>query len=173
MYRLSRTFCLSALALLALLVGEANSQTFNAYDVTGDRRQGDFADGDVEGTVRFEAGGTEFSASLLNAPGAFGGAPGAFIGSYTELNLLLISFWSYEGTALGVGSSASGSGIRLFFGLLVFGTVLADGYTIEFSGGFSGQVSSEADPLTFESHPAWSGERVAESRRYRLAVARR
>lgn len=169
---------LLALSLVAALATPVGAATFDTYDVTGSRRLGDFAFGALEGTLRLEAGGSMLDADFFEIPGPsfgpgqalFGGPPSLFDGTYSELNLFLISFWSFEGTS--DQASASGRGIRLFFGLLVFGSFNSNSFTVEFSGVFAGQVgTAPTTPRDASAGSAWRPERFAEARRRRPMVA--
>jgi hypothetical protein len=144
--RPTHRFCLPLLALAGLLAGSANGMSFDGYDVTGLRHLGVFADGAVEGSVGFDPVGSDFEASFADARG-LGVSPSGFSGTYTELNLLFISLWSFQGTSVGLADPADGTGIRLFFGLLVFGSLHSNGYTIDFSGVFAGSTRGSAGAL--------------------------
>lgn len=86
-------------------------------------------------------------------------------GFYSEVDLLLISFWNFDGSLSGgVNEDATGSGIRLFFGLLTFGSYTGDstGDVYSFSGTFAEVFASvppapdrrASSPLTLPPHAA-------------------
>jgi len=67
------------------------------------------------------------------------------LGLHTEFNLFVISFWSFEGMVDSVrGKGVSGSGIRLFFGLLVLGSFeLPDSTVFSFFGVVDSEPTAE------------------------------
>lgn len=107
---LRSTFLAAATLLLA---GSATAGDSVSYECSGS-----FQGYSLTGCVQFQD-----SSSMDGSFSAKRGAPTApgvmisFNGSYTELDLLLISFWRFEDT------DVDGSGIRLLFGLFVFGSV--------------------------------------------------
>jgi hypothetical protein len=107
------------LFLVALTAGaaRAGSTEYTQYDSTGIGPLGP-----IHGDVRFGTDSSAFQA-IYPARGALG-VTYACAGSYTELDLFVISFWSFQGgDNQGGGGGASGSGIRVLFGLLVFGSL--------------------------------------------------
>lgn len=131
-----RFACALAIAL-GSFASQAGAMGFDSYEVSGRISTGAFPLAVVEGTVLREVGGSGFEIELANAS-SVGGPPYHFAGTYTELDLLFISFWSFEGTGDGT-ELASGSGIRLLFGLWFFGELSSLGFDYELSGVFAGQ----------------------------------
>lgn len=120
------------LALSVLLSPSADAGCpRNRYDVAGTRTPGI----ETQGNVRFGIGCSDFVAEFdFDLLPALGVPDVRFFGSYEELNLFLISFWTMDGTGPAGTTPASGTGIRLLFGLLTFGTIENAGNTYSFAG---------------------------------------
>jgi hypothetical protein len=102
------------------------SGTVLFYDVTG---FGPY--GARHGIVGFDVTHSVFSALFDRGTPTMDYSAG---GGYDELDLFVISFWSFQGTD-DLGDDAHGSGIRLLFGLLVFGSLEdSNGQPYLFSG---------------------------------------
>lgn len=76
--------------------------------------------GPERGIVGFDVTNSTLSV-VYNPPRGFGATYTA-TGPYSEVDLLLISFWSFEGSD-DLGDEVRGSGIRLFLGLWLFGSL--------------------------------------------------
>jgi len=159
------------LALLVLLVGTARAGDipFYQYEVTGDR---DGEEAEISGVVRFAVNSSSFRAGFNPNPVA-AGATYDFTGSYAEIDLFFISLWSFEGGDNQIGKGASGSGIRLFFGLFVFGSLEAsDGAIFSLSGVFDTIVAAAppGDVPARIANGTGTMERTALMRRRSLAI---
>ena len=168
-------------AFACLLLGTVLAATSHAggpnlrYSISG-TRSGDSES--FQGQLRF---GTEnpFFLALLAVDGSMPAARGGgtqFSGSYEELNLLFVSFWSYEGNFSSIGFNSSGSGIRLFFGLLVFGTLeeALEGRTYSFSGVFEeffNPMVDEAPAPSRQLMPEAVGDRSPAARLRRRSLS--
>lgn len=140
-----------ALAAIALLAGSAEADGLAyRYQVSGTHINTGTA---IDGPLHFLDDGSFIG--VLNPTAPVGAH--LFTGSYTELNLLFISFWSYTGTP--GGPLKTGSGIKLFFGLFLVGN-LEDPTTGEFSvaGIFDEAVVMARPPL--EDLPSWVADRA-------------
>ena len=102
----------------------------------------------VVGSVTFGLGENNVFNACFNLDVAFG-CNDFFSGGKDELDLGFISFWSFQETPL-QGGLANGSGIRLLFGLFIFGTIENGPETISFSGIFAGAPNSDG-PLHLSS----------------------
>jgi hypothetical protein len=143
---------------------------FAQYDASGRGPQGP-----VEGTVLFGIDNSGFQASFTAQDTALGTNYTA-VGDYDQLSLGVIDFWSFEGTDMQLGgtATATGHGIRLLFGLLVFGTIKSSGGgAFHFSGVFEALLiqASAQDAAHAASSPA-AEECVALLRRRTLALER-
>jgi len=159
------------LALVAVLGGTATAggSSFNEYDVTGTVKYGSRGV-EVRGELRFEIDGSAMEVEFL--PTALRGAE--ISGLYEEIDLFFFSLWSFEGAGSSDGGNeVSGLGIRLFFGLLVFGTFVdeVEGDTFSFSGiidGVAGAARHNGFPARVTSSPGMM-EHTALLRRRSLA----
>ena len=154
-----KALLISLTLCLALVDDVAAGDTQRAvYQVSGQLNGTD----DVSGQVSFGTDVNRFRASFNAGAGAFG-LPISFQGNYEEVNLLLISFWSFQGSvaqsmpepldsdrrseaAAALRPRAEGTGITLFFGAFVFGSIespaLSEQYS--FSGTFD-EIQTDAE----------------------------
>jgi hypothetical protein len=96
--------------------------------------------GALHGVVGFDITNSEMG-FVFDPPRGIRGAKYNAMGDYDEVDLFVISFWSFQGDD-SLGDNARGSGIRLLFGLLLFGSLQDsnDGLHI-FSGPFDSTLS--------------------------------
>lgn len=142
------------LALIVLLGGtaQAGGPTIYRYQVSGTRVATNTA---VEGSLDFYSNGTFVGGLSPSSPlGVFN-----FGGGYTELNLLFISFWSFSSNPVAGLPPDTGSGIKLFFGLFIVGT-LEESLSGEFSiaGIFDEILTLPRPPL--DDVPSWVASRT-------------
>lgn len=86
-----------------------------------------------------------------------------FAGEYQEINLFFVSFWSFDGV-LDIGANATGSGIRLFFNLLVFGSISYEKDVYSFSGVIDPDPESETREVRALSHEVRSEKAIDRKR---------
>lgn len=163
--RMLRTALAGALFASTLTLGTAFAGDFDLYG--GDGTVNGQA---VTGCAGFEQGGSgffvEFDPSANSPLGSFFAASG----SYEEVNLFFVSFW----TASFSDTNDSASGIRLFFGLLAFGTVIDQGKggtrVLSFTT-VVGNCEMDGDPLRGVEGD-WSSTRLDADKRRRLVLVR-
>lgn len=126
------------LVLGALLVGGLcgaavrGSGSVDSYGVSGDVNGTP-----LTGCIEFEQGGSGFHAVTQTAS-----LSTTYSGIYAEASLLFISFWSFQGVVRGGPTQAEGSGIRLFFNLLAFGSIEFNNGVTDVVTSFSGAVGA-------------------------------
>lgn len=160
------------LALVTLGAGTARAGDLNyaSYDASGVR---DSRGQSITGFVRFQTDGNQFRAGFNPEMGT----TYRFAGEYEEIDLFVISFWTFEGSDNqlrgGPTPEATGSGIRLFFGLLTFGSLEDEnGVVYSFSGLFDEVVFASPPEPVVHAGPFAACERAAWLRRRALAPER-
>ena len=118
-----------------------------------------------EGSVNFGLGENDQFNSYFQNNLMFGCSQ-SYGGTKDELDLGFISFWTFEEQF--IGQSATGSGIRLLFGLLIFGAINDDnGTTYSFAGVVQGRGAADQTPL-FTSNTGTFSKLAARSPRREL-----